>query len=151
SNPAAYRGISVVVNSDAKVKTFGWGLSLDWRLPSNFSVYGNISSDEIKDVPNNFRSSFNSPKYRTLLGISNSGFGRKDLSGFNLNWRRQDEVDFECDCAISTLDPIDVVDVALMYKLPAITSQLKIGANNLFTQYYTNAVGNPSIGGLYYL
>ena len=34
SNPAVYRGISVVVNSDASVKTFGWAVSFDWRLPS---------------------------------------------------------------------------------------------------------------------
>ena len=151
SNPANYRGISVVVNADAKVKTFGWGVSLDWRLPANFSVYGNISSDEIKDVPNNFRSSFNSPKHRTLLGLSNSGFGPNNLFGFNLNWRWQDKVDFESDFAISMLEPVHVVDFALMYKLPAIKSQLKLGANNLLNQYYTNAVGNPSIGGLYYL
>ncbi|WP_346238941.1 TonB-dependent receptor [Niabella insulamsoli] len=151
SDPSQYRGISVVVNSDAKVKTFGWGLSFDWRLPSNFSVNGNISSDEIKDVPNNFRSSFNSPKYRTLLGLSNSGFGPGQLFGFNINWRWQDKVMYEGDFASGTLNPIHIVDAALLYKLPAIKSQIKLGANNLFNQYYTNAIGNPSIGGLYYL
>ncbi|GAB3019773.1 TonB-dependent receptor [Niabella terrae] len=150
-DPTAYRGISVVVNSDAQVKTFGWGLSLDWRLPSNFAVNGNISSDQIQDVPDNFRSSFNSPKLRTLLGLSNSGFGPRNLFGFNLNWRWQDKVDFEGDFASGHLNPIHVVDLALMYKLPEIRSQLKLGANNLFNQYYTNAIGNPSIGGLYYL
>lgn len=151
ADPAAYRGISVVVNSDVKVKTFGWGLSFDWRLPSNFSVNGNMSSDEIKDVPNNFRSSFNSPKYRTLLGLSNSGFGPANLFGFNISWRWQDKVFFEGDFASGTLNPAHIVDAALLYKLPAVKSQIKLGANNLFNQYYTNAVGNPSIGGLYYL
>ncbi|MCH5599095.1 TonB-dependent receptor [Niabella ginsengisoli] len=151
ADPTKYRGISVVVNSDAKVKTFGWGMSFDWRLPSNFSVNGNLSSDEIKDVPSGFRSSFNSPKYRSLLGLSNSGFGPNDLFGFNLNWRWQDKVVFEGDFASGTLNPIHIIDAALLYKLPAIKSQLKLGANNLFNEYYTNAIGNPSIGGLYYL
>jgi outer membrane receptor protein involved in Fe transport len=151
ANPAAYRGISVVVNSDVKVKTFGWALGLDWRLPANFAVNGSVSSDEIRDVPNNFRSSFNAPKYRTVLGLSNSGFGPKNLMGFNINWRWQDKVDFEGDFASGTLNPIHTVDFALLYRLPSIKSQLKLGANNLFNQYYTNAIGNPSIGGLYYV
>ncbi|MBO9595443.1 MAG: TonB-dependent receptor [Niabella sp.] len=151
SDPAKYRGISVVVNSDVKVKTFGWGMSIDWRLPSNFAVNGNISSDEIKDVPDNFRASFNSPKYRALLGLSNSGFGPKDLFGFNVSWRWQDKIDFEGDFASGRINPTHIVDAALMYRLPAIKSQLKLGANNLLNQYYINAIGNPSIGGLYYL
>ncbi|MCF3107959.1 TonB-dependent receptor [Niabella sp. CC-SYL272] len=151
SDPTKYRGISVVVNSDVKVRTFGWGMSIDWRLPSNFAVNGNISSDEIKDVPDNFRASFNSPKYRTLLGLSNTGFGPKDLFGFNVSWRWQDKIDFEGDFASGRINPTHIVDAALMYRLPAIKSQLKLGANNLLNQYYINAIGNPSIGGLYYL
>ncbi|TXH55479.1 MAG: TonB-dependent receptor, partial [Bacteroidia bacterium] len=151
SNPLVYRGISVVVNSDVKVKTFGWGLSVDWKLPANFALTANISSDEIKDVPNNFRASFNAPKYRTLAGLSNSGFGPKGHFGFSVNWRWQDKVDFEGDFATGRIDAINVVDAALMYKMPIIKSQVKLGANNLLNQYYTNAIGNPSIGGLYYL
>jgi outer membrane receptor protein involved in Fe transport len=151
SNPAVYRGISVVVNSEASVKTFGWAVSFDWRLPSNFSLNGNISSDEIKDVPNNFRASFNTSKYKTFLGLSNSGFGPRNLLGFSLNWRWQTKMDFESDFATGTIDPTHVVDLGLMYKLPSIKSQIKLGANNLFNQYYVNAVGNPSIGGLYYI
>ncbi|MCH5687256.1 TonB-dependent receptor [Niabella sp. W65] len=91
-------------------------------------------------------SSFNAPKYRTVLGLSNSGFGPKNLMGFNINWRWQDKVDFEGDFASGTLNPIHTVDFALLYRLPSIKSQLKLGANNLFNQYYTNAIGNPSIG-----
>lgn len=151
SDPTKYRGISVVVNSDVKVKTFGWGLSLDWRMPYNFGINGSLSSDQIKDVPTNFRASFNSPKLKTLLGISNSGFGPNNLFGFNINWRWQDKVDFEGDFASGTINPIHVVDLALMYKMPSVKSQIKLGANNLLNQYYTNAMGNPSIGGLYYV
>ena len=150
ADPTAYRGISVVVNSDVKVRTFGWGMSFDWRLPSNFAINGNISSDELKDVPDNFRASFNSPKYRTMLGLSNSGFGPKKLLGFNLSWRWQDKVDFESDFASGRLNPVHVVDAAFMYTVPSIKAQIKLGANNLLNQYYTNAIGNPSIGGLYY-
>jgi len=151
NDPSKYRGISVVVNSDVKVKTFGWGLSMDWQLPSNFTVNGNLSSDEIKDVPTNFRSSFNAPKYRTMLGLSNSGFGPKDHFGFNINWRWQDEVSFEGDFGIGKINPTNVVDLGLLYKMPKVKSQIKLGANNLLNQYYINAIGNPSIGGLYYI
>ncbi len=148
---AGYQGYSIVSNADAKVKTFGWGASMEWRLPKNFSVNANVSSDELKDVPDNFRASFNAPKYRTSLGLSNSGFGPKGIFGFNVNWRWQDKITYESDFAVGNINAVHVVDAAFMIKQPAIKSVFKIGANNLFNQYYTNGLGNPSIGGLYYV
>ncbi len=151
TSPTAYRGISVVVNSEATVKTFGWAIGMEWQLPSNFAITGNISSDEIRDVPDNFRASFNAPKYRTLLGLSNTGFGPNNILGFNLNWRWQDEVNFEGDFAIGNINAANIVDFAFSIKRPAIKSVFKIGANNILNQYYVNGLGNVSIGGLYYV
>ena len=43
------------------------------------------------------------------------------------------------------------VDASISLKQPKIKSMFKIGANNLLNQYYRTAIGNPSIGGLYYV
>jgi outer membrane receptor protein involved in Fe transport len=146
-----FNGFSVVVNSPEKVKTYGWGASFDYLLPSNFVLSGNASSDKIKDVPTGFRAFFNTPDLRTVLSIANTGFGPDKLLGFNLSWRWQDEFFYENDFTQGHLDAYNVVDAAISLKRPKIKSIVKLGSTNLFNQYYRTAVGNPSIGGLYYV
>ncbi len=148
---STYKGYSIVVNSPQKVNTDGWGASIEWLLPANFSVSGNVSSDEIGNVPTGFRAFFDAPKYRTVLALSNKGFGPQKLIGFNVAWRWQDGFFYENDFAQGDLPAYHTVDAAVTYKRPKIRSMFKLGATNLLNQYYRTAVGNPSIGGLYYV
>jgi outer membrane receptor protein involved in Fe transport len=146
-----FNGFSIVVNSPEKVKVNGWGTSVEWQLPANFTVAGNVSSDKIKDVPSGFRAFFASPELRTVFSLGNSGFGPQNLIGFNVNWRWQKGFFYENDFAQGDLPAYHVVDAAINFKRPKIKSLIKIGANNLLNQYYRTAIGNPSIGGLYYV
>ncbi len=141
---------SVPVNISDKVKTFGYGISLDYRLPRNFGVSLNASSDELKDVPEGFVSFFNSPKYRFNATLSNTGFGGGKRFGFNVTYRWQDSFFFQGDFASGTVPAFHVLDAQVSVKLPKTKSTFKIGANNLLNQYYYNAIGNAQIGGLYY-
>lgn len=142
---------SIPVNTTSKVKTFGWGLSLDYRLPWNFVFSGNFSSDELKDVPAGFKAYFSTPKYRTNLSIANNGFGKGKRFGFNVTYRWQDAFYFEGDFANGNIPATSTLDAQISYKIPMTRSMFKIGANNLLNQYYTNAVGNSIVGGLYYV
>jgi outer membrane receptor protein involved in Fe transport len=146
-----YSGYSLVVNSPEKVKTYGWGASAEYLLPRSFVLSGNISSDKIRDVPAGFRAFFNAPELRTTLSISNTGFGKNKLFGFNATWRWQEGFFYENDFTQGNLDAYNVVDAAITLKRPKIKSLLKLGATNLLNQYYRTAVGNPSIGGVYYV
>ena len=142
---------SIPVNSPSKVKTYGFGLSIDYRLPASFIIGANLSSDNLKDVPTGFAAYFSTPKYRTNLSIGNVGFGYKKRLGFNIAYRWQDAFFFEGDFANETLPAIHTVDAQISLKLPATKSILKLGANNLLNQYYTNSAGNSIVGGLYYV
>lgn len=142
---------SIPVNSPSKVKTYGFGLSVDYRLPANFQVGANLSSDNLKDVPTGFAAYFSTPKYRANITVGNTGFGPKKRLGFNVAYRWQDAFFFEGDFANETLPAIHTVDAQISLKLPATKSILKLGANNLLNQYYTNSAGNSIIGGLYYV
>ncbi|HEX7904948.1 MAG TPA: TonB-dependent receptor [Chitinophagaceae bacterium] len=146
-----YKGYSIVVNSPSTVKTLGWGASVEWTLPLNFTASGNISSDKLKDVPSGFRAFFASPELRYVLSLANTGFGPQKLLGFNVSWRWQEGFFYENDFAQGNLPAYHVVDAAISYKRPVIKSLFKLGATNLLNQYYRTAVGNPSIGGLYYI
>ncbi|MBK7883247.1 MAG: TonB-dependent receptor [Chitinophagaceae bacterium] len=142
---------SIPVNSTSKVKTFGFGLGIDYRLPANFAVGVNVSSDELKDVPAGFRTFFSTPKYRTNLSVSNSGFGFQKRLGFNVGYRWQEAFFYESDFTNGTIPAIHTVDAQISYKFPSTKSILKLGANNLLNQYYNNGVGNSIVGGLYYI
>lgn len=142
---------SIPVNSPSKVKTYGFGASVDYRLPLGFLFGANVSSDDLKDVPAGFAAYFSTPKYRTNISFGNTGFGAKKRLGFNISYRWQDTVFFEGDFANETLPAIHTVDAQVSYKFPATKSIFKVGANNLLNQYYTNAAGNSIVGGLYYV
>jgi outer membrane receptor protein involved in Fe transport len=144
-------GFSIVVNSPEKVKTYGWGASVEYLLPKNFVVSGSLSSDKIEDVPTGFRAFFNSPELRSVLSLANTGFGPERKLGFNVAWRWQDGFFYENDFTQGDLPAFNVVDAAVSLKQPKIKSLIKLGATNIGNQYYRTAVGNPSIGGVYYI
>ena len=142
---------SIPVNTTSKVKTFGYGLSIDYKLPYNFQVGANLSSDELKDVPVGFKTYFSTPKYRTNVSLANTGFAYKKRLGFNVTYRWQDAFYYESDFVNGNVNAIHTLDAQVSYKIPAAKSVIKIGANNLLNEYYTNGVGNAVIGGLYYV
>ena len=71
ANPANQQIYSVPVNASTKVKTHGFGISLDYRLPRGFVIAGNFASDVLGDIPVGI-AAFNSPKYRSNISIGNS-------------------------------------------------------------------------------
>ena len=142
---------SVPINSTAKIKTYGFGIGADYKLPFNFTISANVASDNLTDVPENFITSFNSPKYKANASIGNVGFGPKNLFSFNVAYRWQDAFFFQGDLATGDLPAVQTLDAQISMKLPSTKSVLKLGATNLLNQYYYNGVGNSMVGGLYYL
>jgi outer membrane receptor for ferrienterochelin and colicin len=143
---------SIPVNSTDKVKSYGFGLSLDYRLPLNFTIGGNLASDILKDVPSNFVAYFNSPKYKANVNVGNSGFGPGKRLGFNIAYRYQGAFLYQGDFATGNLPVVQTLDAQVSLKLPkANKSIIKLGATNLLNQPYYNAIGNSQVGGLYYV
>jgi hypothetical protein len=114
-------------------------------------VGGNLSSDELKDVPAGFKTYFSTPKYRANINFGNNGFLYKKRVGFNVVYRWQDAFYYESDFANGNVNAVHTLDAQISYKIPAGKSIIKIGANNLLNEYYTNGMGNSVIGGLYYV
>ncbi|MBS1756299.1 MAG: TonB-dependent receptor [Bacteroidetes bacterium] len=142
---------SIPINSPVKVKSYGFGAGFDYRMPLNFTLGVNGATDNLGDVPNGFITNFNSPKYKLNAYIGNTGFGADKRCGFNIAYRYQSSFYFQGDLANGNLPSVQTVDAQFSYKIPSNKSIIKIGANNLFNQYYYNAVGNSRIGGLYYV
>ncbi|HET9278294.1 MAG TPA: TonB-dependent receptor [Flavitalea sp.] len=148
SNGAVY---STVVNSETKVKTYGYGLGIDYMLPSNYAVFLNAYSDVITDIPAGFQAFFNTPKYRLNAGFSNSGLGKSKNFGFNVMLRWQDAFIWDGELANGPVESYTTVDAQVSYKIKKAKTMVKVGGTNIFNSYYKNAYGNPEIGGLYYV
>ena len=142
---------STVVNSDTKVKTYGYGLGIDYLLPSNYSIFVNAYSDVITDIPAGFQAFFNTPKYRLNAGFSNSGLGKSKNFGFNVMLRWQDGFMWDGELANGPVQSYTTVDAQVSYRVKKAKTMIKVGGTNVFNSYYKNAYGNPEIGGLYYV
>jgi outer membrane receptor protein involved in Fe transport len=148
--PANQTIYSIPGNSTNKVKTYGFGISLDYSLPKGFVVSGNFSSDVLDNIEEQL-GAFNAPRYRSNLAFGNPGLGAKKQLGFNVVYKWQDDFLYIGDFANGRIEDVHTLDAQVSYKLPRIKSVFKIGANNLLNEYYRTAAGNPSIGGLYYV
>lgn len=148
NNRIAY---SISVNAPGTVDVTGWGASLEYLFPKNFSVNANVYSDVIGNLPPGLISYFNTPKYRFNGGFANSGFGKDNRLGFNVTYRWVDDFNYEGTFAVGRVQSYSTFDAMVSYKLPKAKSLIKIGGTNIFNKYYTNGFGNIQIGGLYYV
>ncbi len=145
------RSISVAINSENKVTTYGFGVGADLLLDRNFVVNANVSSDRIKNDDPSFIAFFNVPAYRLMLGFANTGFGYQKRFGFTINMRNQDGYFYESDFRQGEIPGFTTFDAQVSYKFPSSRSILKLGGTNITNKYYRTAFGNPEIGGVYYL
>lgn len=150
NNPDSVNVYSVPTNIDENIKTYGFGIGLDYSLPRSFTLSANVTSDQLQEVPANFQAGFNAPKYRASAAFANSAFGPAKRMSFNVTYRWQDEVNFEGDFASGLVPAFSTVDALIGYKFPQQKMLVKLGATNLFNEKYRNAIGNASVGGIYY-
>jgi outer membrane receptor protein involved in Fe transport len=143
---------SIVVNSGNEVNTWGAGLGLDYKMARNYFLFFNTYTDNLTNVPSGFEADFNTPKYRVNAGFGNSGFGKTQRIGFNVNLRWQDSFFWEgAGFADGNVKAYTTLDAQVNYKLPKINSMVKLGGTNVTNKFYQTGFGNPYIGGMYYV
>jgi len=136
------------VNNPNKVNTWGAALGLDYLVDNNWALSGNISYNDIsKDQ--GLANSFNSPKYRANLGVSNKNIGKN--VGFNVMYRWQESFIWNSSFAQGDVPSVGTIDAQVSYKMPSVKTIVKIGGSNILNHYYQTSFGNPKIGAVYYL
>ncbi|MCO6498341.1 MAG: TonB-dependent receptor [Chitinophagaceae bacterium] len=151
NNPALATVFSVPQNLTSKVTTYGFGISGTYMFPKNFTLEVQGSSDHLDKVPAGYIAAFNAPKFRAGVALSNTGFGYQNRFGFSLNYKWQDEVEYQGDFASGIVPAFQTLDAQLNYKFPAEKVMIKVGGTNILNEYYRNGFGNATIGGLYYV
>lgn len=150
---------SIPVNYDQDIKSWGWALGLDYNLPQQFVVGGNISYNELSNQEDlgNFQAMYNTPKVRYNLYVANRNIARSNFSA-NVTWRWQDSFIWSSSFvgpvvralnlgeipAFGTLD----AQVSKFFPQPKVT--VKIGGSNLLQNAYVQSWGNPTVGAQWY-
>jgi outer membrane receptor protein involved in Fe transport len=149
ASPFTTNNYSFVLNTSNNVNSIGWGASVQYELGKGYMTNLNVSGDQLQNVPANYFTQFNTPKYRYNVGVSNNNVGRN--IGFNIMWRWQDKVNWEGTFAAGEIPAFGTLDAQLGYKLPSIKTSIKVGGSNILNKYYQSAFGNPRIGAIYYV
>ena len=138
----------VPVNAEGKVTSYGAALGLDY-LVGKYTISGNVSYNEIGDLPVNYINDFNTPKIRYNLG-----FGNKEIIknfGFNLSYRWQDQFYWNSSFASGQVPAYSSLDAQVSLRIPSVQSIIKLGGSNVLNKYYITSYGNPMAGAIYYL
>ena len=139
------------ISSDQDVQTQGIVMGLSYALKSGFKLSGNYSWNELsnpEDIPEGFQTEFNTPEHKVNLSISNRKL--TDKIGFNFAWRWQDAFLWESTFAVGEVDAYSTLDLQISYALPNLKSRVKIGGSNVLNERYTQAIGNPTVGAVWY-
>lgn len=148
-SPFTTTNISFQQNVNEAVESWGWGIGIDYQLPARFTLYGNVYSDQLRDVPANFVSFFNAPKYRFNIGLRNENVYKN--VGMNVVIKWQDNNYYEGTFVTGTLPYFAWVDAQVTYRPAGTKSVFRAGGTNLGNKYYRTGFGSPSVGGLYYV
>jgi hypothetical protein len=148
-NPGTTRNLSYQQTSANEVKAMGWGIGMEYQLPHNFLLSGNIFSDELRDLEPGLISFFNAPKYRWNLGLRNDNVWKN--IGFNVLVKWQDNNFYEGTFATGTLPAFTWIDAQVSYRMPKTKSIFRIGGTNVGNSYYRTGFGSPYVGGMYYI
>ncbi|MBC8110619.1 MAG: TonB-dependent receptor, partial [Verrucomicrobia bacterium] len=150
---------SIPINLEQNLRLNGWGIGINYALPSNFTIGTNASYNAIlnEDDLGTLQSFWNTPKYRVNFQFGNNKIAKN--VGFNITWRWQDQAIWQSTFVqtdvsarkLAVVPSFNVFDAQVSLKLPALKSIVKVGGSNIFNQYYTQAWGNPAVGGLYYI
>jgi outer membrane receptor protein involved in Fe transport len=141
---------AIYTNSTNTVNTVGAGLGLQYSLRKGFFVGGNVAFNNLSNADADVLTQFNTPKIKYNLSFGN--YTIKKVFGFNLTYRWQENYYYSSSFVSGNTAAFGVLDAQISMKLPKMNnSMIKIGASNILNHYYTDAVGNPQVGGLYYV
>lgn len=138
----------VPVNAAGEVTAFGAAIGMDYMI-GKFNLNGNVSYNDLGDIPTTYVNDFNTPTVRYNLGLANREVVKN--VGFNVSYRWQDSFYWTSSFASGDVPAFGTVDAQLNLKIPSVKSVIKIGASDLLNKYYTTSYGNPLMGGMYYV
>jgi len=148
-SPSVYQA---TVSLNQEVKSQGAAIGLSFILKESFTLGGNYAWNEITnqgELPEGFQTGFNTPKHKFNISLANRKLTER--LGFNVIWRWQDAFFWESTFAQGDVPAYYTIDAQVTYSLPQLKSRIKVGGSNITNERYEQALGNPTVGALYYV
>ncbi len=140
------------VNSEIPISCVGFTFAFNYFLSKKYTFTGNYNYNSLINpsafLAQDFISGFNTPKNKLNLGIT--GIKVWKQFGFCTNFRWVDQYDFREFSHFGKVPAYYSLDLMLSYHLPKYNTMLKLGGSNITNNRYSQAVGGPTIGALYY-
>ncbi len=172
NNPASALGLNLLssntrnvyslpVSRSEVIESWGWALGMDYKLPKNYTIGGNVSFNTLSNLDKlaetGFQPGFNTPEYRYVLNFANRELVKN--FGFALAYRWQGEFVWQSSFVdqtvssqqLSVMPAYGTFDAQVSYKLKSLKSIIKVGGSNLFNDGYRQAWGNPTVGTMYFI
>lgn len=154
-NMATGRNFAFHTNTPEPITAYGVEAGLGLRLPGGFQLgvnytYTDFDAEAAVQADPNFLPTFNSPNNRFNIIFGNPNIAKKGF-GFNVKYRWSEGYTWQSPLGQGDIAAFGVMDAAISLKVPAIKSNLKLGASNLLNTPYRTIYGGPYAGGLYYM
>ncbi|MFQ5710064.1 MAG: TonB-dependent receptor domain-containing protein, partial [bacterium] len=146
------RTYTLVANAKDEVTSQGVEFGFTYAIGKGYRMGGNyaFANLQLGGVDSDLIPSFNTPKHRYSLFVSNGNI--LDKLGFRINYRWSDSFFWNVPGGWSgPVDSFGVLDLQLSYKIPAFNSTLKIGGANVLNHEHRTSIGNGKIGAQYYM
>ncbi|UYZ62381.1 TonB-dependent receptor [Hymenobacter weizhouensis] len=136
-------------NNTQQVHTQGVaaGLNYYWLKAVHLSANYSFNYLNRKELPENFRTFFNTPEQKYNVGVSGSAL--RHLS-YNVNYRWAEGHFQEMPFASGRVADYSSVDVYVGYTVPKLFSTFQVGASNLLDSRNIQVYGGPNLGRLVY-
>jgi len=139
------------VNADGNVKAQGFGIGADYVVHDGYTLGGNVSFNELISqddlIEQGFRASFNTPRWRYNLRLRNRKL--TENIGFNIAYRWQDAFLWESSIGEGVIEAFGTLDAQFSYKIPSLSTIIKLSGSNLLNNRHTTSIANPTMGGIY--
>ncbi len=149
NNPATSDLFFITDNSDGIIVTEGLELMYDVTSDkgTNFAInatFANISQDSDDPLTPNF----NTPPFKLNFTIGHRKLGRH-LAG-QISWRYRSSYEWESPFVDGKIPDYHTLDFQVTYKIPAISSSIRIGGNNVLNREQFNTFGGAEISSYFY-
>lgn len=147
---ASSRAYGTVVNDPNKVKSYGFGIGVDY-LMDDFKLSANVTSDRLNQNASSsvLQSEFNTPEWRYNLGLTKTNLFKNVGAGLTYRW--QDQFLWTSSFITGTVESFGTLDAQVNFRIPKQKLTMKVGGSNITNQYYRTNFGNPMVGAVYYV
>ena len=137
-------------NSKSAVRNFGAELDLRYLLNDHYTVSANGSYQTLKKTGANdgLEDGFNTPQWMANAGITGTNICKR--IGFGVSAKYQSSYYWQSFLINGTVPAVFNMDCMVSYTLVKPSINIKLGASNVFNNYYYSILGGPQLGGFYY-